>query len=95
MIKQQIPSLLITAMLLIPLHIGLTHAEVVTDVSCEEKLKHHKQSLIELEDELSQVNTELEEERELRKELQEQLKALTELEENINERETLDSTNNH
>ena len=33
-------------------------------------------------------------ERELRKELQEQLNALTELEENINERETLDNTNN-
>lgn len=94
MIKQLTQIILIAVVLLISLQIGFVHAEDAYSSPCKEELKHQKQSLIELNDELNQANTELEEERELRKELQEQLNALTELEENINERETFDSTNN-
>lgn len=94
MIKHHIHILLIAGLLLIPLQFGLVHSEEITQLTCEETVKHQEQSLIEQKDELTQLKNELEEERELRKELQEQLDALTELEENINERETLDNNIN-
>lgn len=91
MIKHHTYILLIVGLILISLQFGLVHSEEVTQLTCEETVKHKEQALIEQKNELTQLNNELQEERELRKELQEQLDALTELEENINERETLDS----
>ncbi len=92
MTKRRLITLFVSAIVFVSLQMGSLHSEEPTP--CEKTVKHNKQTIIELEAELSQIGRELEEERELRKELQEQLNALTELEENINERETLDNTNN-
>ncbi len=85
--------LLIVAILFVLNPLNADYAEKVSKLSCEEKVKHIEQSLIEYENELSQVKKELNEERKVRRKLQDQLDALTELEENINERETLNNNN--
>lgn len=83
--------ILFTAGLLVALSQNdLAHPADYTHSASEEVTQNQKTS-DELRHELAQLKSELSKERKLRKELQEQLNALTELEENINERETQDN----
>lgn len=88
---RHINIILIVTTLLISYPLSADLKDVVNELSCEDKVKQNEKLLVEYEVELNQVNKQLEEEQKVRKELQDQLDALTELEENINERETLNN----
>ena len=91
MLKRRYIIVFITVMLLSLLHSAYVLSAEYKQPASEEVTKNRKTNA-QLLHEVAQLKSELKKERKLRKELQEQLNALTELEENINERETQDNS---